>query len=60
MTIARQKLQAQWALRNNSMKENAQPKREEGQTRETEYAKNAEGADIMQLVEIHPEMPEEM
>ena len=47
-------------LRNNAMKENAQPQREEDQTRETEYTKNAETTDIMELVAIRPEIPEEM
>ena len=43
IAIPRQKLQAQWKLRSNAMKGNAQPQREEEQTRGTEYTKMPKG-----------------
>ena len=56
MTIPKQKLRAQRRRRNNAIKENTQHPGTKGRIRETEYIKNAEKAEITQLVAIHPEM----
>ena len=59
MIIPKQKLQAQWELRNKAIEEKAEHRRgQEGN--KIEYAKDSEKTDIMQLVAARREIPEEM
>ena len=59
MVIPKQKLQAQWELRNEALKEKADHRRWQEENR-IAHTKDAEKTDIMQMVATHQEMPEEM
>ena len=59
MLLPKQKLQAQWRIRSNAIRENATQRRA-GHEEEEVYIKTADLTEITHLVEIHPEMTDEL